>query len=62
MLRGDIQKKRTEDDKSNRLLLKTYDSVKRETMVEILKELKMDCKITDFIVNYYTGRTAQRYS
>ena len=29
---------------------KTYDSIKRETMVQILKELRMDSKILDFIV------------
>ena len=29
---------------------KAYDSIKRETMVQILKELRIDSKIIDFIV------------
>ena len=32
---------------------KAYDSIKRETMVQILKELRIDCKIIDFIVRIY---------
>ena len=34
-------------------LQKAYDSVKRETMVEIITELKIASKIIDFIVNIY---------
>ena len=33
--------------------LKKYDSIKRETMVQILKELRIDSKIIDFIVRIY---------
>ena len=32
---------------------KAYDSIKRETMVQILKELRIDSKIIDFIVRIY---------
>ena len=32
---------------------KAYDSIKRETMVQILKELRIDSKIIDFIVRTY---------
>ena len=32
---------------------KAYDSIKRETMVLILKELRIDSKIIDFIVRIY---------
>ena len=32
---------------------KAYDSIKRETMVQILIELKKDSKIIDFIVRIY---------
>ena len=32
---------------------KAYDSIKRETMVHILKELRIDSKIIDFIVRIY---------
>ena len=32
---------------------KAYDSIKRETMVQILKELRIDSKIIDFIVSIY---------
>ena len=32
---------------------KTHDSIKRETMVQILKELRIDSKIIDFIVRIY---------
>ena len=31
----------------------TYDSIKRETMVQILKELRLDSKIIDFIKRIY---------
>ena len=41
---------------------KAYDSIKRETMVQILKELRIDSKIIDFIVRIYIGKTAQRYN
>ena len=34
-------------------LKKAYDSIKRETMVQILKELRIDSKIIDFIVRIY---------
>ena len=34
-------------------LEKSYDTLKRETMVEILKELKIDSKIIDFIIKIY---------
>ena len=30
--------------------IKAYDSIKRETMVQILKELRIDSKIIDFIL------------
>ena len=33
---------------------KAYNSIKRETMVQILKELRIDKKIIDFIVRIYT--------
>ena len=32
---------------------KAYDSIKRETMVEIIKELRIDRKIINFIVKIY---------
>ena len=32
---------------------KAYDSIKRETVVQILKELRIDSKIIDFIVRIY---------
>ena len=32
---------------------KAYHSIKRETMVQILKELRIDSKIIDFIVRIY---------
>ena len=32
---------------------KAYDSIKRETMVQILKELRIDSKIIEFIVRIY---------
>ena len=32
---------------------KTHDSVKWQAMVEILKELKMDSKVVDFIIRIY---------
>ena len=32
---------------------KEYDSIKRETMVQILKELRIDSKIIVFIVRIY---------
>ena len=32
---------------------KAYVSIKRETMVQILKELRIDSKIIDFIVRIY---------
>ena len=32
---------------------KAYDSIKRETMVQILKEIRIDSKIIDFIVRIY---------
>ena len=32
---------------------KAYDSIKRETMIQILKELRIDSKIIDFIVRIY---------
>ena len=32
---------------------KAYDSIKRETMVQIVKELRIDSKIIDFIVRIY---------
>ena len=32
---------------------KAYDSINRETMVQILKELRIDSKIIDFIVRIY---------
>ena len=35
---------------------KAYDPIKRETMVQILKELRIDSKIIDFIVRIYKGR------
>ena len=32
---------------------KAYDTIKRETIVQILKELRIDRKIIDFIVRIY---------
>ena len=32
---------------------KAYDSIKRETIVQVLKELRIDSKIIDFIVRIY---------
>ena len=32
---------------------KAYDSIKSETMVQILKEIRIDSKIIDFIVRIY---------
>ena len=32
---------------------KAYDSIKRKTMVQIIKELRIDSKIIDFIVRIY---------
>ena len=40
MCRRDIQKKRTDGGNSNRFL-KANDSIRRETMVKILKELRI---------------------
>ena len=41
---------------------KAYNSIKRETMVQILKELRIDNKIIDYSKNIYIGMTAQGYN
>ena len=47
------RKKRTDGRNSDRLFKKAYDSIKKETMVQILKESRIDSKIIDFTVRIY---------